>query len=93
MSWLQVGTRASSWFGLLGEQIIEKQQSAKWGDGFLKQMSDDLLVDFPDVKGFSVRNLQRIRRWYLFLVWYARNWETGCFLNCATACGANTVGP
>lgn len=27
---------------------------------------DDLLVDFPDVKGFSVRNLQRIRRWYQF---------------------------
>ena len=25
------------WF--LGEQILEKQQTAKWGDGFLGQMS------------------------------------------------------
>ena len=52
------------WF--LGEQIIENQHSAKWGDGFLKQMSRDLLEEFPDMRGFSVRNLQRIRRWHQF---------------------------
>ncbi len=50
----------------LGEQILEKQKNAQWGEGFMRQMSLDLLDDFPDVKGFSVRNLQRIRRWYQF---------------------------
>lgn len=50
----------------LGEQILEKQQNATWGDGFLKQMSQDLLAEFPDMKGFSLRNLQRIRRWHQF---------------------------
>ena len=52
------------WF--IGEQILEKQQTAKWGDGFLKQMSQDLLAEFPEVKGFSLRNLQIMRKWVLF---------------------------
>ncbi|MCF6174346.1 MAG: PDDEXK nuclease domain-containing protein [Victivallaceae bacterium] len=52
------------WF--MGEQIVEKQKSTKWGDGFLKQLSQDLKAEFPDIKGFSKRNLEIIRRWYLF---------------------------
>ena len=54
------------WF--MGSQIAEKQKTAKWGDGFLKQLSNDLQKEFPDMKGFSVRNLELIRNWYLF--WY-----------------------
>lgn len=52
------------WF--LGEQIIEKQKSSHWGDGFLKQMSLDLSSEFPVIKGFSYRNLKSIRQWYRF---------------------------
>jgi len=52
------------WF--LGEQILEKQQTAKWGDGFLGQMSKDLLAEFPEIKGFSRRNLFYIRKWVAF---------------------------
>lgn len=50
----------------LGQQILEKQQSAKWGDGFLEQMSRDLLAEFPTMKGFSKRNLELIRQWFSF---------------------------
>ncbi len=50
----------------LGEQIIERQETAKWGDGFLKQMSKDLSSEFPEIKGFSYRNLRRMRQWYTF---------------------------
>ncbi len=50
----------------LGEQIIEKQQSAKWGDGFLEQMSRDLRAEFPQIKGFSRRNLFYMRKWVSF---------------------------
>jgi predicted nuclease of restriction endonuclease-like (RecB) superfamily len=50
----------------IGEQILEKQQSAKWGDGFLEQMSRDLLAEFPDMMGFSHRNLKSIRQWLRF---------------------------
>ena len=49
-----------------GRDIVEKQQSATWGDGFLKQLSHDLMAEFPDMKGFSKRNLELIRQWYLF---------------------------
>lgn len=52
------------WF--LGEQIIERQETAKWGDGFLKQMSKDLASEFPEIKGFSHRNLRRMRQWFRF---------------------------
>ncbi|MDD3275890.1 MAG: PDDEXK nuclease domain-containing protein [Kiritimatiellales bacterium] len=50
----------------LGEQIIEKQREAKWGDGFLEQMSRDLLAEFPGIKGFSFRNLKHLRQWVQF---------------------------
>ncbi|MFH2091309.1 MAG: PDDEXK nuclease domain-containing protein [Pseudomonadota bacterium] len=50
----------------LGEKIIEKQKHSQWGDGLLAQMSKDLQEEFPDMKGFSKRNLELIRQWYLF---------------------------
>lgn len=50
----------------LGAGIVKKQATAKWGDGFLTNLSHDLLKEFPEVKGFSKRNLELIRQWYLF---------------------------
>ena len=50
----------------LGADIVVRQQESSWGDGFLKQLSQDLMAEFPDMKGFSKRNLEQIRRWYLF---------------------------
>ena len=37
----------------LGSDIVEKQKTAKWGSGFLTQLSSDLKAEFPDLKGFS----------------------------------------
>ena len=50
----------------MGAKIVEKQKQTAWGDGFLKQMSHDLQDDFPDMKGFSLRNLKYMRQWYSF---------------------------
>jgi predicted nuclease of restriction endonuclease-like (RecB) superfamily len=50
----------------LAAQIVEKQREAAWGDGFLAQISQDLKAEFPDMKGFSVRNLEGMRQWYRF---------------------------
>lgn len=47
----------------LGSEILEKQQQAQWGSGFLTQLSKDLITEFPEVKGFSKRNLELIRQW------------------------------
>jgi predicted nuclease of restriction endonuclease-like (RecB) superfamily len=50
----------------LGRQIVEKQEFAKWGSGFIEQLSKDLQEEFPEMKGFSKHNLLRIRSFYLF---------------------------
>lgn len=50
----------------LGERIVAKQREATWGDGFLLQMSRDLQMEFPDMKGFSKRNLEMMRQWFRF---------------------------
>ncbi len=50
----------------LGKDIVEKQKNARWGDGLLKQISQDLMTEFPEMSGFSVRNLQLICKWHSF---------------------------
>ena len=50
----------------LGRQIIEKQENAKWGSGFLVQLSKDLKAEFPEMAGFSQANIYNIRKFYLF---------------------------
>ncbi|NDV68435.1 YhcG family protein [Dysgonomonas sp. 25] len=50
----------------MGKDIIEKQEKTKWGDGFIVQLSKDLQEEFPNIQGFSVRNLKYIRQWYSF---------------------------
>lgn len=45
---------------------MERQKHSQWGDGLLTQMSKDLQEEFPDMKGFSKRNLELMRQWYLF---------------------------
>lgn len=50
----------------LGSDILERQKNATWGDGFLTQLSKDLSAEFPEIKGFSKRNLEFIRQWRSF---------------------------
>ena len=50
----------------LGKMIVEKQSKSKWGDGVVKQLSKDLLSEFPEMSGFSSTNLKYIRKWYQF---------------------------
>ncbi len=50
----------------LGADIVAKQTNSNWGDGFLLQLSKDLMVEFPGMNGFSHRNLKYIKQWYSF---------------------------
>ena len=45
----------------LGTNLIEKQKSHQWGSGFLEQFSHDMRQAFPEMQGFSVTNLKRMR--------------------------------
>lgn len=50
----------------MGKEIKKKQKESKWGDGFLKNLSEDLKKEFPDMKGFSERNIRYMCKWYEF---------------------------
>ena len=47
----------------LGRDIVQKQNEANWGDAILEQLAIDLKLSFPDMNGFSRRNLYAIRQW------------------------------
>ncbi len=50
----------------VGAELCEKTKTAKWGEGWLEATSRDLLSEFPEMKGFSFRNLNSMRQWYSF---------------------------
>ena len=50
----------------IAQEIVEKQNNSKWGEGVLTHISADLRQAFPDTKGFSVTNIKYMRNWYLF---------------------------
>ena len=50
----------------LGKMICEQQLNATWGDKFLTQLSKDLTIEFPDMKGFSITNLKYCRQFYQY---------------------------
>jgi predicted nuclease of restriction endonuclease-like (RecB) superfamily len=49
----------------IGKTIHEQQQAAKWGTSIVEQLAYDLKNSFPGMKGFSSRNLWRMRDFYL----------------------------
>jgi len=71
---IQVNSTLLQFYWELGEEILQRQSQASWGDGFLKQLSQDLMAEFPDIKGFSERNLKYIRQWVVF---YSNDKEIG----------------
>ncbi|BET28312.1 PDDEXK nuclease domain-containing protein [Wolbachia pipientis] len=46
----------------IGTQILEKQKSQGWGSKVIEQLSRDLKAEFPEMKGFSTRNLKYMRQ-------------------------------
>ena len=63
---IKVNTELLRLYWRMGAEIFEKQKASSWGDGWLKELSHELMAEFPDMKGFSLRNLQYIKQWYLF---------------------------
>jgi len=50
----------------LGHDIVIRQMDSVWGSGFFTKLSKELRSEFPDMKGFSERNLYNIKQFYLF---------------------------
>lgn len=48
----------------LGKMIVERQEELGWGSAVVDQLSADLRNEFPDMRGFSPRNLWYIKSFY-----------------------------
>ena len=52
----------------IGVSILERQQTEGWGAKVIDRLSFDLKEAFPDMKGFSARNLKYMRK-------FAESWR------------------
>ena len=41
----------------IGRGIVEKQQTAGWGEAVVERLAADLRAEFPDMRGFSGRSV------------------------------------
>ena len=48
----------------IGKMLSEAQKEIGWGNGALRRLAEDMKNEFPDVKGFSVRNCQCMIQFY-----------------------------
>lgn len=46
----------------IGKSILERQKQEGWGSKVIERLSKDLMNSFPEMKGFSPRNLKYMRR-------------------------------
>ena len=49
----------------IGQIIHEKQNQSKWGSSVVERLAADLRRQFPGIKGFSPRNLWRMKDFYV----------------------------
>ena len=50
----------------VGRDLVMRKAEERWGSGVVEQLSLDLREAFPQEKGFSSRNMWRMKQWYLF---------------------------
>ena len=48
----------------VGAQIATKTANAEWGDGVVSQLASYIANNYPDIKGFSDKNLWRMKQFY-----------------------------
>ncbi len=50
----------------IGKELFDKQENQGWGNSIVDNLEKDLSIEFPNVKGFSRRNLFYMKRFYTF---------------------------
>lgn len=49
----------------IGRLVVERQKGEEWGDSVIEGLADDLQNEFPGIKGFSSRNVWKMRDLYV----------------------------
>lgn len=63
---LSINSQLLELYWEIGKDILEKQENSNWGSKLIERTSIELKHEFPEIKGFSRRNLYAIRQWYKF---------------------------
>lgn len=63
---LSINSQLLEFYWELGKELAEKQKYSDWGSNFIEQVAAELKHEFPEIKGFSRRNLYAIKQWYQF---------------------------
>jgi hypothetical protein len=63
---IQVNSALIEMYWDLGKEISERNFENTYGSEFFSQLSKDLRLEFPEIKGFSESNLKYCKRFYLF---------------------------
>lgn len=65
-----VNTQLIELYWSIGQDVGAQQEQQGWGSGVIKRLADDLRAEFPEMKGFSARNVQ-------YMTTFARAWHAG----------------
>jgi len=63
-AFIAVNTELVNLYWQVGEYISRKLESAAWGEGVVEQLAIHIARQHPDLKGFTRRNLFRMRQFY-----------------------------
>lgn len=63
---LSINSQLLELYWEIGKDISERQENADWGSKFIEQTAIELKNEFPEIRGFSRRNLYAIKQWYNF---------------------------
>jgi len=61
-----VSKQTVSLYWEIGKSVSEKVKQEKWGKSVVEQLSKDLQTEFPGIRGFSSRNIWRMKTFYEF---------------------------
>lgn len=76
----------------LGKDIYALSQTAKYGDGLLKNVSLDLQSEFPGDTGLSLSNIKAARRWYkTYNLWVTKSQQAVDFFENGSEDGSITM--
>jgi predicted nuclease of restriction endonuclease-like (RecB) superfamily len=62
-----VNTQLIELYWTIGSTVRTHQERQGWGSGVIKRLAEDLRAEFPEIKGFSPRNLQ-------YMTTFAKAW-------------------
>jgi len=62
----KVNSELINLYYFIGKEISLKQRESNWGDNLIGQVEKDLKESFPEMTGFSRRNLIYMRKFYEF---------------------------